>query len=163
MKGAKVRTLNVPDPTGDPIVGADLCVRPGDEGRWLYLPGLGRSGAMGGMSGPGVLAVECPSDGVVGNVLSDPQQRLVIPDDVFVEAALPEVVIDRLRIGGVTDFGESSRGESLEPVNDVQQSERRGGLPCPPARRSRGVGWFSRDEDDPVDVIRHDDEHVSVY
>jgi hypothetical protein len=114
-----------------------------------YLPRFCDACTPGGWPGRGVLTVEVPGKRVVGYVLPDALEGIIIADDVFVVVALPQAAVGWPATGFVLEFGESTRGEGLESVDGIRESEcrvgfqnrlwggvafrRRGGLPCPPA------------------------------
>ena len=81
-----------------------------------HLPGVGLGG-----DGPAirVLSVKSPRQRVVGDVLADAQEGIIVTDDVLVVVALPEATNGWPNRALGREFCESVRREHLEPVNHI--------------------------------------------
>ena len=134
-----------------------------------YLPGVCRRDTAGYAVGRRVLAVKIPRQRVIGNVLADTLEGIVVTNDVFVVVALPEWWVFGLGTGVVPKFGESTRREAFEPMDSIRQSERvacrqtRPWLGAVSGRRGRLPRLPVPQQDDSIDVIRHHDERINLH
>jgi len=96
------------------------------------LPGRGDVVTYGDWSGRRVLAIESPTERVVGDVLPDAKEGIVIPNDVFIVVALPQVAVVWLETAALLQFGEATSCEGLESMHNISQRHRRGNPPWLP-------------------------------
>ena len=109
-----------------------------------------------------ILAVECPTGGVVGDVFANVVEGSVVPNHMFVIVALPQPSGKRVPAEGLYTVSHTRSGDCLESAYHLRQSNCRGGPLCPPVEGRVGLVDRAREEDYGMEMVRHNHELVEM-